>query len=51
MKRGVLYLVIGIPASAVLVGMVLLYVAFTNADPGIEVDAPPMSKTSWRKDS
>jgi hypothetical protein len=51
MKRGVLYLVVGIPASAVLVGMVLLYVAFTNADPGIEVDVPPMSKTSWRKES
>lgn len=51
MRRGVLYLVIGIPASAVLLGMVLLYVAFTNADPGIEIDEPPMSKTSWREAS
>lgn len=51
MRRGVLYLVIGIPASAVLLGMVLLYVAFTNADPGIEIDEPPMSKSSWREAS
>lgn len=48
MKNRVLYLVVGIPALAVLMGMVTLYVAFSSADPGVELDQPVMSKTSWR---
>lgn len=49
MKRGVLYLVIGIPLAAVLMGAVTLYVAFSNPDPGVQQDAVPLSKTSWRE--
>ncbi len=48
MKRGVLGLVIGIPLVAVLMGMVMLYVAFSKPDPGVHVDGTPLSKTSWR---
>lgn len=51
MKRGVLYLVIGIPAASIVMGMVVLYLAFSNADPGIELDQPPLSKTSGREAS
>lgn len=47
--RGMLYLIIGIPATAVIMGIVTLVVAFSNADPGIQQDAPPMSKTSWQE--
>lgn len=44
-----LYLVIGIPAAAVLMGAVTLYVAFSNADPGVPMEQPAMSKTSWQE--
>jgi len=49
MKRGVLYLVIGIPVAAVLMGVVTLYVAFSNPDPGVQRDGAPLSKTSWQE--
>ncbi len=48
MKNKVLYLIVGIPVLAVLMGMVTLYVAITHADPGVQVEKPAMSKTSWR---
>ncbi len=51
MKRGIFYLIVGIPLAAVLMGAVTLYIAFSNADPGIPMDAPAMSKTSWREPS
>lgn len=51
MKRGVLYLVIGIPAASIVMGIVVLYLAFSNADPGIDLDQPPLSKSSWRESS
>ncbi len=43
-----LYLVIGIPTAALLMGLVTLYVAFSNPDPGVVTEQPAMSKTSWR---
>ena len=48
MKNRILYLIVGIPAAAVLMGIVTLYIAFSNPDPGVPMDQPPMSKTSWR---
>lgn len=48
MKNRILYLVIGIPASAVLMGIVTLYLAFSTADPGVPMDRPALSKTSWQ---
>jgi hypothetical protein len=44
-----LWLIVGIPASAVLMGVVTAYLAFSQADPGIHTDAAPLSKTSWRQ--
>jgi len=49
MRNKVLYLVVAIPAAALLMGAMTLYIAFSNPDPGVVLDAPPMSKTSWRK--
>jgi len=48
MKRGVLYLVIGVPLSAVIMGVLILYLALSNPDPGVRYDGPPLSKTSHR---
>ncbi len=48
MKNRILYLVIGIPATAVLMGVVTLYIAFSMPDPGVPIEQPPMSKTSWQ---
>jgi hypothetical protein len=45
----ILYLVIGIPAAAVVMGIITLVIAFSNADPGVERDGPPLSKTSWHE--
>ncbi len=46
-RNGLLYLVVGIPVTALLMGIVTLYVAFSNPDPGVERDAVPLSKTNW----
>jgi hypothetical protein len=46
MKRGMLYLVFGIPAAAVLMGAIALYLALSNPDPPVAFDGRPLSKTS-----
>ncbi|MEQ8861026.1 MAG: hypothetical protein RIC56_20455 [Pseudomonadales bacterium] len=48
-RPGVLYLVVAIPLTAVLMGILTLYLAFSNADPGVGLEQPAMSKTSWRE--
>lgn len=48
MKRLTLYLVILIPAASVVMGMVSLYFAFSDPDPVVRLQDPPLSKTSWR---
>lgn len=45
--NALLYLVVGIPVAALLMGIVTLFVAFSNPDPGVVRDAVPLSKTSW----
>jgi hypothetical protein len=50
MKRPVLYLVILIPATSVLMGILMLYVAFSSPDPEIRVQNSPLNKTSWQQD-
>lgn len=47
-KHGILYLIIGIPVAAVLMGATTLYVAFSNPDPGVQMERPALSKTSWQ---
>ncbi|MFU8816284.1 MAG: hypothetical protein ACNA7W_13120 [Pseudomonadales bacterium] len=49
MKRGVLYLVVGIPLCAVLMGTLMLYLAFSNPDSSVREDGKPLSKTSWQE--
>jgi hypothetical protein len=44
-----LYLIIGIPAVSVLMGIVTLYVAFSHPDQSIPMERPAMSKTSWQE--
>jgi hypothetical protein len=46
MKRGVLWLVIGIPLAAIVMGTISLYFALSTRDPGVELDGRPLSKTS-----
>ena len=50
MKRGILYLVFGIPLLAVLMGSVTLYIAFSDPDPGVRQTYKALSKTSWQDD-
>ena len=49
MKNKVLYLVVGIPVAAVLMGIVSLTIAFSQPDARIPVERPPMSKSSWQE--
>jgi hypothetical protein len=49
-KVGMVYLLIGIPLTSVLLGVVTLYFAFTSTDRDVRLqDAAPMSKTSWQE--
>jgi hypothetical protein len=48
MKRGILYLMIGLPCAAVVMGIVIVVLAFSNPDPGVRPDGRPLSKTSWQ---
>jgi len=48
MKHRMLYLVIGIPVAAILMGIINLYIAMSNPDPGVDLDGRPLSKTSHR---
>ena len=47
-KRGMLWLIVGIPVAAVLMGIVSVWIALSDPDPGVELDARPLSKTSHR---
>ena len=48
MKRLPLILLIAIPAAAVLMSAVTMYLAFQGPNQEIQVDSAPLSKTSWR---
>lgn len=48
MKRIILYLVVLIPATSVAMGIVSLYFAFSDPDPVVRLQDPPLGKTSWR---
>jgi len=48
MKHKMLWLIIGIPLAAIVMSSISLYVALSNPDPGVELDARPLSKTSHR---
>ena len=50
MKNKILYLVVGIPLAAVVMGAATLYIAFTQPDPTIPMERPALSKTSWQED-
>lgn len=43
-----LWLVVGIPLTSVLVGMVTLFLALGVNDTAVQIDQKPLSKTSWR---
>jgi hypothetical protein len=48
-KKGMIYLLIGIPLTSVLLGMVTLYLAFNTTDREVRLkEVAPMSKTSWQ---
>ena len=48
MKPNAIWLVIGIPATAVVMGIITLILALGQPDPGVEIDDLPLSKTSYR---
>jgi len=47
-KNKLIYLVIGIPLSSVLFGMVMIYFATRVDDALSKGDQPPLSKVSWQ---
>jgi hypothetical protein len=49
MKRLPLYLLLTIPAAAVLMGIITLIVAFSHPPGEIRTTADPLSKTSWQR--
>jgi len=49
-KRGMIVLLIAIPAAAVLMGAITAYLAVSTPEAAVEREAPPLSKTSWREE-
>ena len=48
-KRRMVVLLIAIPAAAVLMSAITVYVALSTPEAVVERQAPPLSKTSWRE--
>ncbi len=48
MKRLPVILLISIPAAAVVMGMITMYLAYQGPDQEIPVGDAPLSKTSWQ---
>ena len=49
-KRGMIVLLIAIPAAAVLMGAITAYLAVSTPESAVDREAPPLSKTSWREE-
>jgi hypothetical protein len=49
-KKGMIVLLIAIPAAAVLMGAITAYLAVSIPEAAVEREAPPLSKTSWREE-
>jgi len=49
MKRLTLILVIAIPAAAVVMGAISLYLALQGPDQEMPLEKAPLNKTSWQK--
>lgn len=49
MKRPIILLIVGLPAAAVLMGAISLYLALQGPDQEIPVGEAPLTKTSWQK--
>lgn len=47
-ERKELMLVMGLPIVSVLMGIVIFVAAYGGGNPEIVVEAPTLSKTSWR---
>ena len=43
-----LWLVVGIPLTSVIVGIVTMFLAFGVDDSAVQIEEKPLSKTSWR---
>ena len=50
MKRGIIILMLGIPAASLIMGAITLYIAFSTPSQEISVDHAPLSKTSWQSE-
>lgn len=48
-KNTALWLIIGIPLTSVVMGMVTLTLALKTGDGAVQIEEKPLSKTSWRE--
>jgi hypothetical protein len=49
MKRSMLFLIFALPGAAVLMGILMVVLAFSEPDQGVRQDAVPLSKISWQE--
>ncbi len=49
-EKGMIFLIVAIPAMAVLMGAITMYLALSSPETVVQREAPPLSKTSWRND-
>jgi hypothetical protein len=50
-KGSVLWLVIAIPAAAIVMSAVAVWIALADPDPGVRIDHPPLQKSAPRQPS
>lgn len=46
--RAVFWILIGVPVVSVVMGIVVLFIAFGNAESSVSIEQAPLSKTSWQ---
>ena len=49
MKRGMIYLLLAVPAASLIMGGITLYLALSDPPVPVEIESEPLSKTSWRE--
>ncbi len=45
----ILWLIVGIPMTSVVVGVITIILAVSSGDGPVSIDEQPLSKTSWKQ--
>ena len=46
--KSVFWVLIGVPVLSLVMGIVVIFIAFGNAESSVPIEQEPLSKTSWQ---